>query len=592
MRGSRYPATGAVHLLAFSLALAIALPLSAEPSRQTEVGSEEERLRRPKELEVPERPAPVIELPPEEVPSEAAPQAQIEITRLGLEGSTLIPDADLVRLTEPLIGRRVSLEELRKTARGITQWYRRRGYITSRAFIPAQVVEGGLVRIRVIEGKIGTLTIEGNRFFSERILRRQLQSPPGEILRLARLERFLSLLSAHPDRKVKLILVKGKRPETTDLILQVSDRRPIHGSYAIDTLGTKTTGWFRHNVMWVHGNFTGQDDQLIVRGILTEFSGLKGGGLSYLRPLNASGLTGTLDVSGVTSSLGGDLKSLLARGAAVTISPGLIIPWFRRQRLQWEEVAPDLPRSWITRADWEVEATTGFDFKRIRTYLDEKNQSKDDLRVVRVGANLLEKDPHGQSLLAQEFRLGLGSFLGGSHPKDPAASRAHAGGSFLRWGANGIRVQPGPWGTSVLVRGSCQLTTARLVPAEQFRLGGFDTVRGYPEGEFLADYGFQSTVELRAGLERFLPERGNRNSLTNRLRRSLLLVGFWDYGEGFLRQPTSSEDADARLSSVGCGLRIRPTEESSLQVDFGWPIGDRDAEKDRPRIHLICRAGF
>jgi hypothetical protein len=33
-------------------------------------------------------------------------------------------------------------------------------------------------------------------------------------------------------------------------------------------------------------------------------------------------------------------------------------------------------------------------------------------------------------------------------------------------------------------------------------------------------------------------------------------------------------------------------EQSVLQADFGWPIGDRDAEKDRPRIHLICRVGF
>lgn len=85
---------------------------------------------------------------------------------------------------------------------------------------------------------------------------------------------------------------------------------------------------------------------------------------------------------------------------------------------------------------------------------------------------------------------------------------------------------------------------------------------------------------------------GNRNSLSNRLRRSLLLVGFWDFGEGFLRDPGPSEDADSRLSGVGCGLRLKPTEESSLHLDFGWPVGDRDSEKDKPRIHFTCRVGF
>jgi hemolysin activation/secretion protein len=70
------------------------------------------------------------------------------------------------------------------------------------------------------------------------------------------------------------------------------------------------------------------------------------------------------------------------------------------------------------------------------------------------------------------------------------------------------------------------------------------------------------------------------------------LVAFWDFAEGFLRDPASSEDADERLSGVGCGFRLRPTAQSILQLDFGWRIGDADREKDKPRLHLICRIGF
>lgn len=591
--GSVHPVAVRAALLGLSLILPVALPLSAEPNRQTEVGSEEERLRRPKELEVPERPTPSVELPAEEpLPGPSVGVVEISVSHVLVEGATLIPDQDLSELTVPLIGRRVSLGELRETARAITRWYRRRGYVTSRAFIPAQSVEEGRVRIRVLEGKVGSLTIEGNRYFSKEVLLRHVKVRSGEIFQLQRLERSLSRLNAHPDRKVTSVLVKGARPETTDLIFRVTDRKPIHASYGIDTLGTKATGEFRHHWVGVHGNLTGQGDQGVIRGMVTEFNGLRGGTASYLRPLGSSGLTGTLDVSGVKSNVGGDLKSLLARGDAVTVSPGLIIPWFERQRVMAPEESEGFQLPWAGRADWEVEVATGFDFKRIRTYLDEVNQSKDDLRVARFGMNLLEKDTHGRSLFIHEIRWGIGDFLGASHPEDPAASRLKTGGSFLRWVINGIRIQPGPWGTSLLVRGSAQLTTDRLVPAEQFRLGGFDTVRGYPEGEFLADSGFQGTLELRAGLERLLPERGGRNSLINRIRRSFLLVGFWDYAEGFIRDPTPSEDADARLSGVGCGFRLRPTQESSLQLDLGWPLGDRDSEKDRPRVHLICRVGF
>jgi hemolysin activation/secretion protein len=220
---------------------------------------------------------------------------------------------------------------------------------------------------------------------------------------------------------------------------------------------------------------------------------------------------------------------------------------------------------------------TGFDFKRIRTRQDEVSTSKDDLRVLRFGTDLLEQDRQGQGLLVQELRLGIPNLLGGSHPEETAASRSKAGGSFLKWTLGWVRVQRGPWNSSFILRGSTQVTTDRLVPAEQFRLGGFETVRGYPEGEFLADSGYQTAVEWRVPVHRPIP---------------LTLLTFWDFAEGFLRDPSSAEDADMRLSGVGFGLRLRPTAESILQADLGWAIGDRDREKDRPRLHLVCRVGF
>ncbi|MBI3616434.1 MAG: ShlB/FhaC/HecB family hemolysin secretion/activation protein [Candidatus Omnitrophica bacterium] len=564
-----------VCLLGLSLGFGWIRAASADDStRQTEVGSEEERLRRPKKLEAPAPvPAPV-EVPPEEPTSAPTLQVpEVTVRRVAVEGATLLPDEELRKLVGPIINRTVTLEELKAAAEGITRWYRGRGYVTSRAVIPAQTVEEGLIRVRVIEGKVGRLQVVGNRFFSTELLARQMKVQPGEILWLPRLQKQLNRINAHPDRKAKLVLTPGTQPGTTDLVLQVTDHRPFHASYSIDTLGTKVTGQIRQSILLSHGNLTGREDQVSVRGIVSEFGGLKGGTFSYLRPLQPSGLTATLDVSGVKSSIGGDLKGLLARGDALTVSPGLIIPW-------------------VYHTGMELEVNTGFDWKRIRTRLDDRITSKDDLRVLYLGTNLLEQDRKGQSLLTQELRWGIGSLLGGSHAEDPAASRANAGGSFFRWNGNGVRVQQAPWGTSLILRGAFQLTTNRLVPAEQFRLGGFDTVRGYPEGEFLADYGVQTTVELRAPLERFVPGPANARSTFNHLRRSLLLVGFWDFAEGFLRSPQSNEDADMRLSGVGCGFRLRPTSESFLQMDFGWAIGDRDQEKDRPRLHLICRVGF
>ena len=549
---------------------------AADTIRQTEVGSEEERLRRPRELEVPERAEIPIELPPEgELSPIAAGAPPIAVSHIEVDGATLLPDRVARALVSGVEGREVPLQDLRRVALAVTRWYRGRGYVTSRALVPAQGVEKGVVHLRVVEGKVGQVRIEGNKYFPTELLAGYVRVHPGEILYMPRIEAALVQINSSPDRKAKLVLVPASQPETTDLVFQVTDKYPFHANYAVDTLGTKETGEIRQSVLLSHGNVTGHDDQALIKGVITEFGGLKGGAFSYYRPLNPSGLAGTFDASGVTSSVGGDLENLRARGNAITLSPGLVVPLVRR-------------------SGWELEATTGFDWKRVRTRLDAVSDSKDDLRVVRVGTGYLEQDKRGRSLLIQELRVGIPNVLGASHSEDVAASRAGAGGSFVRWVTNLVRVQKGPAGTSLVFRGSSQLTSDRLVPAEQFRLGGFDTVRGYPEGEFLADYGYQATVEARLPSDRILPAFGaaGEKSAWNRLRRSLLLVGFWDFAEGFLRAPRLGEDADMRLESVGCGFRLRPTAESSLQADFGWPVGDRDAEKDRPRLHLICRIGF
>ena len=557
------------------LLVAAAKPALVFAIKEGEVGSEEERLRRPKLLEVPERSVIPIEIPPEEeLPPAAAGAPPVRVSKVIMEGATLFSEREAGSIVSSLVNREVPLQELRVTAVSITRWYRSRGFVTSRALVPAQTVEKGIVRIRVIEGKVGEVRIEGNRHFKTELLQRYVHVRPGEILQMHKLEDALRTLNAHPDRKVKLVLAPSPKPETTDLILQVTDHLPVHASYTVDTLGTKDTGLLRQSVVFSHGNLTGVDDQFLLRGIDTESGGLIGGALSYVRPISDSGISATFDVSGVTSKVGEDLKGALARGDAVTISPGLVIPLIRR-------------------TNWEAEFVPGFDFKRIRTRQDEVSTSKDDLRVVRFSTAVLGEDKHGRSLLVEEMRWGIPNFLGGSHPEDIAASRAGAGGSFFRWVASALRIQQGPWGLSLLTRVTGQLASDRLVPAEQLRLGGSETVRGYPEGEFLADYGFHSTVELRAPLlEHLLPGAPNQNSFADRLARSLQLIGFWDFGEGFLRGARANEDKDMRLSGVGCGFRLRPTTESILQADFGWPLGDRDAEKDRPRLHLVCRVGF
>ena len=78
-----------------------------------------------------------------------------------------------------------------------------------------------------------------------------------------------------------------------------------------------------------------------------------------------------------------------------------------------------------------------------------------------------------------------------------------------------------------LLQAQGQISNKVLLPSEQFGLGGYDTVRGYPERIVNYDNAICLNFELRAPsfsvLKRFRCEKQDD---------SLVLFGFFDYGYG------------------------------------------------------------
>ncbi|HIF33642.1 MAG TPA: ShlB/FhaC/HecB family hemolysin secretion/activation protein, partial [Planctomycetaceae bacterium] len=69
-----------------------------------------------------------------------------------VDGSTVYSGRDLLPLYENFLGSEVSLTDVFQIARRITVKYRGDGYILSRAVVPAQQIQAGVVTIDVVEG--------------------------------------------------------------------------------------------------------------------------------------------------------------------------------------------------------------------------------------------------------------------------------------------------------------------------------------------------------------------------------------------------------------------------------------------------------
>ena len=82
------------------------------------------------------------------------------------------------------IGRSVTVEDLNQMVEEINELYHAKNVVTAKAILPAQTVTDGVVRVRLVEGRIGRFFVEGNKkavagYFTDRI-----RLVPGELVRL------------------------------------------------------------------------------------------------------------------------------------------------------------------------------------------------------------------------------------------------------------------------------------------------------------------------------------------------------------------------------------------------------------------------
>jgi hemolysin activation/secretion protein len=106
---------------------------------------------------------------------------------------------------------------------------------------------------------------------------------------------------------------------------------------------------------------------------------------------------------------------------------------------------------------------------------------------------------------------------------------------------------------------SGQYTHTRLVPGEQFGIGGMNSVRGFAERALADDRGYQANLEL------YTPDLRQELGLTEGV--GLRLVFFHDFGHVWRIDPLPGELPQAGLSGTGMGVRWSIDKAFALRLD-------------------------
>lgn len=435
----------------------------------------------------------------------------------------------------------------------ILRHYDDHGRPMNEVWIPPQSGEGGMLRVELVEGRVGTVALEEMRHFDPAILRGGMRLRQGSLLRSAELQAELDWLSRNPFRHADLFVAPGQGV-SADLLIRMQERRPWRVYAGYDNSGSESVGenrWFS-GFNW--GDGFGRDQVVGYQFTMGDSLGL----------FHAHSLSWEVPVHPWRSFL--RLDGAWAEVSSFETQAGFPV---NADGTSWQVgllYGVPLPRL----GDWRQELCGGFEFKRADNFVIFGQAS---LPRAEVDVAQFRGEWQGSGSLAggrAEASVELVASPGGLTDQNGRAEfeafRPGADPAYLYGRAEGTWIRPLPGDWSCRLHAIGQLANGALLPTEQFGLGGHWTVRGYPERVFLADSGYALTAELHS------PGWSPPAERLEWLRLQGLL--FLDHGRGW-----RESEGDVTLTSIGVGARFALGAHGSARFDVGWGFEDaRGAE--------------
>jgi hemolysin activation/secretion protein len=483
--------------------------------------------------------------------AEPGPGAEIkfEISRFEVAGNTLLPPGEVERAVAPFAGRERDFGDVQRALEALEALYHERGYNVVTVQLPEQELNGGVVRLNVVQSRIGRVTVAGNRAFTEQNIRRSMPTlQPGQTPNLKRVSANLKMANENPAKKVRLSLESGELDDQVDARLEVADERPWKAMLNLDNTGTEATGKTHAGVVLQHANLWGRDHVASLQYTTTfeHPDQVAVWGAGYHIPLYAQG-----------DSV--DLFASYSNVDSGTVTAGVFnLAVSGRGAVYGARYNHPLGR----RGEFDARLVAGIDYKAYRNSVLFAGQDFGNdvtVRPLSIGYAGTLGLPDGQV----DFALTLVENIAGG-PRGRAAdferarSGARANWKALRLSGAWTRALGGDWQVRLLANG--QYTRDALVPGEQFGAGGSTSVRGFGERELSTDSGVFANLEL------YTP------NLCSNGRWQCRALAFYDSAWGKRNDALPGELASTSIGSAGLGLRFAAGSAASVQLDYGHVV--------------------
>ena len=512
----------------------------------------------------PEELLPSPQIAPEDIPKL---EETITVTKFKFTGNTAFTSEELAqKFTKDLTNKTLSLSRLLQIAAEIAQDYAEQGYSTSGAIISipesTQQQGKGIVEIKVIEGELAEIKIlpaEDSLQLNSSYIRSRLNLAVSKPLNIYKLQEALQLLQLDPlIDSISATLSAGSRPEESILEVAVTEADTFNLQIFADNNRSPSVGSFRRGTTITKSSLFGWGEKLSFG--YTNTNGSNAFDVAYTVPINP--YNGTLgftfnntDNQVVESPF--DTLDLESESRSYELSLRQpIIQNIDRDTRTFDEVALGVSAFWRN-----SESSLGND----PFPLSPGAEADGDINIfaLRFAQDWTRQNADSVFALRSEFSVGLDVFNATTNEQIEGVARI-PDSRFFAWRGQAQYVYLLAPETLFILRSGVQISNDALFGAEQFTVGGFNTVRGYRQDAILTDNGFLASAEFRLPITKGFSDSG-----------VLQIIPFFDYGKGWNNFDVPDPDPN-NLASFGMGL-LWQEEDFNLRFDYGIPLIDIDS---------------
>ncbi len=494
----------------------------------------------------------------------------LEVEGVAVIAVPLLDTPQFRQRVRPFLGRPVTMRLIGEVAREAVLYCRKHDRPVVDVRVPEQDISAGTVQFLIVEGTVDQVQVEGARYFDEGPMRDQVRLQAGDSISRRALREDVRWLNRNPFRHIDVVLTPGETAGTTNVVLDVTDRRPfrVYGGY--EDSGNELTGHTRWLTGFNWGNVFTDDDQLNYQFTASsEFDRLRGHALSYIRRLpwrhvltlygytvDTDVSTGGFDIEGGTDQLG----------------------------LRYE-----IPLSDPENGQIRHELLTGYEYKRSDSDAQfgavRATGETTELGQFMLGYRMVARDRCGRTSLEAKGFYSPGGPYGHADDDDFEAARFLADPEYFYARVDLERLTNLPDDFTLHNKLVYQAASDNLLPSEQLGFGGYYSVRGFDTRALTnTDAGFYLRNELRTP-PMHLGETLGCPELEDRLQ----FLVFLDYGVALRYDAMPGTDDDITISSLGPGLRYSIARRLDVRVDYGiqWHTADLPGQSDRWHVGVV-----